>query len=141
MTQLWRECICNLNNLKGPCASPRIRAARSHLYHGSNLAQQLPGEPEVVDAAEVLDGRSCDVVPDHVAVAYFVHRQDLAKIAPLWRRIIIELIAVKDQLGERHYRYLQLGWCAEMYAYIFAAAALRIRHKIVPGQVVSSSLK
>eukprot|EP00656_Telonema_subtile_P001604 TRINITY_DN10701_c0_g1_i3.p1 TRINITY_DN10701_c0_g1~~TRINITY_DN10701_c0_g1_i3.p1 ORF type:complete len:157 (-),score=19.98 TRINITY_DN10701_c0_g1_i3:109-579(-) len=28
---------------------------------------------------------------------------------------------------------LQLGWCEEMYGYIFAAAALRVKHRITPG--------
>ena len=95
--------------------------------------RDLVGEGEVADAADILDGRNCNVAPDHVAVPYFVHRDDLARIAPLWRLIIIKLIAVKDQLGQRHFQALQLGWCAEMYAYIFAAAALGVRHKIIPG--------
>ena len=77
--------------------------------------------------------KSCDVVPDTVAVPYFVHREDLKRIAPLWVTLTKKVRALFQQPAlAKKYSSLQPGWCSEMYAYIFAAAELRIKHTVVP---------
>lgn len=77
--------------------------------------------------------KSCDVVPDTVAVPYFVHREDLKRIAPLWVSLTKMVRGLFQQPAiAKKYHSLQPGWCSEMYAYIFAAAELRIKHTVVP---------
>jgi hypothetical protein len=77
---------------------------------------------------------ACDVVPDTIAVPYFVHREDLKAIAPLWIEMTKKVRALfQDEKIAEEYKSLQPGWCAEMYGYIYAAAELRIKHNIVRG--------
>jgi len=124
---LWRDCICHLDNRAGVCKglNPIAQLELKRLFNGAENA-------EVIETRSLLDGRACDVDPDHVAVPYFVHNSDMQKIAPLWKLIIAELLHVQPQTGKVLNR-LQLNWCAEMYGYIFAAAALKIKHTITRG--------
>eukprot|EP00040_Diaphanoeca_grandis_P019606 m.103563 g.103563 ORF g.103563 m.103563 type:complete len:539 (-) comp27508_c0_seq1:65-1681(-) len=78
--------------------------------------------------------KNCDFHLDLSAVPYFVHRDDLEVIAPLWKYYslkIKEWLEV-DPSGERQYGGLQIGWCAEMYGYNFAAAHAGVVHEILP---------
>jgi len=73
---------------------------------------------------------NCDYKPDAVAVPYFVHRNDLAKIAPLWREYtrLIRKDIENDSALINEYKSIQMSWCAEMFAYNFAAAHVGVRH-------------
>jgi len=73
---------------------------------------------------------NCDYKPDAVAVPYFVHRNDLAKIAPLWREYTkkIRKDVEHDPGFVTEYKSIQMSWCAEMYAYNFAAAHVGVHH-------------
>ena len=78
--------------------------------------------------------RACDVIPDTIAVPYFVHREDLKLIAPLWMTLTKKIHALfSDPQIAKEYTTLQPGWCSEMYGYIYAAAELRIKHITGPG--------
>jgi len=73
---------------------------------------------------------NCDHKPDAVAVPYFVHRNDLAKIAPLWREytLLIRRDMEKNPGLVNEYSSIQMSWCAEMFAYNFAAAHVGVQH-------------
>lgn len=82
----------------------------------------------------------CERKLDLVAVPYFVHRDDLRKIAPLWKKYILAIREKVDTESEdpkikaaaekfkRRFRGVQIDWCAEMFAYVFAAAEANVRH-------------
>ncbi len=93
-------------------------------YHGSRTAQKL---------WKAVCLENCDFVPDLVGVPYVVHREDLARIAPLWRMYTIMLKdrADKDQEFAKKYGHLDLAWASEMFGYNYAAAHLGIRHEVV----------
>ena len=70
---------------------------------------------------------------DLVGVPYFVARDDLEKIAPLWRDYTIEMKdrVDNDEAFKSKYAGVQIAWSTEMYAYVFAAAELGIRHTVI----------
>lgn len=77
--------------------------------------------------------KNCDWHLDLAAVPYFVHRDDLAVISPLWK---MYSLAIKERVErepklERQFGGIQIGWGAEMFGYIFGAAHAGIRHEIV----------
>lgn len=76
--------------------------------------------------------KNCDFPLDMSAVPYFIHRDDLAAIAPLWKHytIILKEKEESDNEFKRLFGGLQLNWCAEMYGYVFASAHVGIRHEI-----------
>eukprot|EP00658_Telonema_sp_P-2_P022971 TRINITY_DN19202_c0_g1_i4.p1 TRINITY_DN19202_c0_g1~~TRINITY_DN19202_c0_g1_i4.p1 ORF type:complete len:604 (+),score=114.20 TRINITY_DN19202_c0_g1_i4:179-1990(+) len=136
--RLWRECICSLSHRRGACAGlPPVRQ--------DEIEKEFPDEPQVAHhwvrgrlepqvwaAGKLLDGQQCDVHPDHVAVPYFVHREDLTAMAPVWKYITVQILQIRHKVDPL-LRGLQLSWCAEMYGYIFAAAALGVKHKVWTG--------
>lgn len=78
--------------------------------------------------------KNCDFHLDLSAVPYFVHRDDLEIISPLWKYYSLK---IKEWLeaepaAERQFGGLQIGWCAEMYGYNFAAAHAGVVHEILP---------
>mmetsp|Transcript_21582 Transcript_21582/g.40307 ORF Transcript_21582/g.40307 Transcript_21582/m.40307 type:complete len:540 (-) Transcript_21582:361-1980(-) len=94
-------------------------------YHGSRSAQRMWKE---------VCRNNCDVSLDLVGVPYIVHREDLAKIAPLWRSYTIML---KDRMDSdkdfsEKYKSLDLSWAAEMFGYNMASAHVGVVHKVVP---------
>jgi hypothetical protein len=68
----------------------------------------------------------------HVGVPYYVHRDDLARIAPLWKEYIIQLWEMSQQGLLKPYQgdndpfahSLAGGWCIEMVGYVYAVAHL-----------------
>lgn len=73
----------------------------------------------------------CNDFVDYVAVPIFIHKDDLAAIAPLWRDFLIRIKTRVDEdpAFKRKYNGIQIDWGGEMHAYIFAAAELGIRHE------------
>lgn len=112
-------------------------AAKVRQGHGVAAAAFYDGNPLVTDLWQnhicKHTGKSCDFIPDTVAVPYFVHREDAKAIAPLWFEMTrrVKEIFMKPDLA-RKYNSLQPGWCAEMYGYVYAAAELRVKHTILP---------
>jgi len=94
-------------------------------YHGSRTAQVL--------WREVCE-KNCDVDADLVGVPYFVHREDMKKIAPLWRYYTILLKEKMDKDTKFHEKFngkMDLAWAAEMYGYNFASAHVGVKHNVV----------
>lgn len=79
--------------------------------------------------------KNCDFELDLCAVPYFVHRDDLALIAPLWKYYSLKLkeTAETDKALEQRYSGIQFGWGAEMFGWIFGAAHAGVRHQIEHG--------
>ncbi len=110
---LWKEiCVRDMPDPRFPARGPERRALGCDFSFGLDLT----------------------------AVPYFVHRDDLEAIAPVWRKYIILLHewVQRDEarfgrkrpaVGER-YRGIDLYWNSEMLAYNFAAAQLKVRHVI-----------
>lgn len=76
---------------------------------------------------------NCDWPLKMAAVPYLLHRDDMGAIAPLWKKytlLIKEKIEV-DKKFEMRYSGVQIGWCAEMFAFIFGAAEAGIDFTIV----------
>jgi len=98
------------------------RAFGSHAFYTNN--------PQLNQLWQRYCTVNCDHKPDAVAVPYFVHRNDLAKIAPLWREYTkkIRKDIEKDPGLVKEYSSIQMSWCAEMFAYNFAAAHVGVHH-------------
>jgi hypothetical protein len=97
-------------------------------YTGSRTAQVLWRE---------LCEKNCDKNMDLVGVPYVVHRNDLAKIAPLWKYYVLKIkfrleatTPGADEFSKK-YQHLDVNWASEMYGYNMAAAHLGIKHEIV----------
>jgi len=93
-------------------------------YFGSRSAQRLWKEVCL---------KNCDATVDLVGVPYFVHRDDLAQIAPLWRwyTIMLKDRTNKDNEFKNRYNHLDLNWAAEMFGYNFASAHVGVHHEAV----------
>lgn len=97
-------------------------------YTGSRTAQLLWKE---------LCERNCDLNMDLVGVPYIVHRDDLAKIAPLWKYYVLKIKYRLESSSHgsaefaQKYRSLDVNWASEMFGYNMAAAHLAIKHEIV----------
>jgi protein tyrosine phosphatase (PTP) superfamily phosphohydrolase (DUF442 family) len=96
--------------------------------------------PPLATAGHCSSGTRCEAHLDLVAVPYIIHRDDLKKMTPLWKKYIIaikarvdteipELEAAAKKFGAR-FAGVQLDWCAEMFGYVFAAAEANIVHDV-----------
>ena len=56
---LWKDCICNLGARTGVCAGLPAVTLQA-------LQNEFSAQPEVLAGRELLDGRACNVEPDHV---------------------------------------------------------------------------
>jgi hypothetical protein len=80
--------------------------------------------------------KNCENEVFRAAVPYFVHREDMKKIAPVWKEYILLMRGMFDPDGgtnpglSKQYRGIQLDWCVEMFAYNFAAAELGVTHNL-----------
>mmetsp|Transcript_7496 Transcript_7496/g.12041 ORF Transcript_7496/g.12041 Transcript_7496/m.12041 type:complete len:543 (-) Transcript_7496:44-1672(-) len=95
-------------------------------YHGSRTAQKLWKE---------LCLKNCDTPIDLVGVPYFIHRDDLKVVAPLWRSYTIEIKnrADRDEQFKDKYKRLDIAWAAEMFGYNMACAHAGVKTKVVFG--------
>merc|ERR1711865_888611 len=66
--------------------------AERAFFAGSRLVEKL--------WKQLCEGESCNAQLDHVAVPYFVHRDDLRRIAPLWKDYILKISALGDTEDE-----------------------------------------
>jgi len=80
--------------------------------------------------------KNCDNEVYRSAVPYFVHREDLKKIAPVWKEYILLMRGMFDPDGgtdpeySKQFHGVQLDWCVEMFGYIFAAAEVGVKHDL-----------
>jgi hypothetical protein len=76
---------------------------------------------------------NCDVGPDPAAVPYLVHKDDLKKVAPLWKYYLDKLLDMPPEKKRQWERYpMQMSWCVEMVAYNLACAAAGIKTSLEP---------
>lgn len=80
---------------------------------------------------KLLCENNCNSSLDLVSSPYFIHRDDLAIIAPLWKYYTIKIQEHKNHVELTNiYQNLHVSWCAEMYGYVFAAAHAGVKHEI-----------
>lgn len=60
--------------------------------------------------------------PQPIGAPYIIHRDDLARLAPLW-------LSMTEKVRSRFTK--EAGWIAEMYGYSMAAAQLGLRHVVM----------
>jgi hypothetical protein len=111
-----------------------VARTAAKVTRGKAIAQAafFANNPLVDELFKLVCERNCGAKTDHAAVPYFVHREDLRQIAPLWRDMTRKIILMsdKDPSLKKRFHNIQLDWCIEMFGYIFAAAELGIRHVI-----------
>ncbi|GAB5364730.1 hypothetical protein AAMO2058_000995100 [Amorphochlora amoebiformis] len=100
-------------------------AAQRAWYSGSNLVSQL--------WKEVCKAR-CDDPVRATAVPYFVHKDDLAVIAPIWRMytLMLKERTEVDQGFKIKYAGVQIDWGAEMLAWNFACTHAGVDFDVLP---------
>jgi len=102
---------------------------------GSPVAQAawFFGMPKIGEMWREVCEKNCDWKTDDVAVPIFIHRDDLARLAPVWRyyTLILENLAQNNPTFAQKYKGIQIGWGAEMLAYVAAAAHLSLRHDVI----------
>eukprot|EP00924_Labyrinthula_sp_SR-Ha-C_P002996 maker-scaffold_58-snap-gene-0.22-mRNA-1 protein AED:0.05 eAED:0.05 QI:108/1/0.88/1/1/1/9/108/564 len=97
-------------------------------YYGSRTAQNLWKE---------LCEKNCNTEMDLVGVPYILHRDDMAKIAPLWKYYTLKIQEILDSSNPTHevflhkYKRLDLKWATEMFGYNMASAHVGVKHKVV----------
>ena len=80
--------------------------------------------------------KNCDYELDLIGVPYFIHKDDLKKIVPWYRKYTLIIKDKEENLGvewKQQYLDIQIGWSTEMFAYIFGAAHVGIKHEIIRG--------
>jgi len=99
-------------------------------YYGSSTAQTMWKE---------MCQNNCNWKIDLVGVPYIVHRDDLERIAPLWK---MYSLIIKEKMEDRaaghaafksKYGRLDPNWAAEMFGYNMAAAHAGVKHEEVHG--------
>ena len=103
--------------------------------HPIGEAAWFHGSKSVTDLWKEVCLQNCDFELDLVGVPYIVHINDLTKIAP-WFLRYIEIMKDKENKDPKflnRYKHIQMGWGTEMFAYIFGAAHVGIKHKVVWG--------
>jgi len=77
---------------------------------------------------------------DAIAVPVIIHQHDLRKIGPLWLKKTAQIRADRNSWppswNNKSLSKVGLGWTAEMFGYVFAAAELGIRHEVMDLQNV-----
>ena len=82
---------------------------------------------------------------DPIAVPVIIHRNDLARLAPLWLKYTEDIR--RDRQGpnkwpiewnDNRFTVNRIEWVAEMFGYVIAAAHLDLRHEIADLQLVPS---
>jgi hypothetical protein len=104
---------------------PKVKKGQAYAQ-----AAWFNGSPLVEELWKAHCKKNCDFPTDATAVPIFIHKDDLAAIAPLWRDYTIELKrkAFADKNWERRYMGVQIDWGAEMLGYVLAAAHMRVKH-------------
>ncbi len=100
---------------------------------GTKGFMSFTGEDTPMDRMIKRYCKGCDAA-DPLAVPYFIHKDDLLKLAPRWLQKAREIRAdtvpwglVRDWRADKA---VQLGWTAEQWAYLLAAAELGLRHEV-----------
>lgn len=103
--------------------------------HGVGQAAWYRGSPLLQRLWKVVCKTNCDATVDATAVPYFVHRDDLEKLAPLWRMytLMLKERTEIDEQFKRAYMGVQIDWGAEMLAWNFACAHLGVQFEVVDG--------
>lgn len=99
--------------------------AQSAWFFGSNVVDEI---------WQLVCEQNCDrVKTDHVAVPVFIHKQDLAQVAPLWTHYTLKVRKLYDSDSEfkaKYERYQVVTWSVEMIGYVYAAAHVGLVHTI-----------
>ncbi|KAH9251109.1 hypothetical protein BASA81_011008 [Batrachochytrium salamandrivorans] len=107
---------------------PGFALGQQTYYTGSRTAQKLWKE---------LCEHNCEREMDLVGVPYVIHRDDLGKLAPLWKYYVLKIKYLLESSNPNReqfhntYGKLDVDWASEMFGYNMAAAHLGIAHEIV----------
>lgn len=82
---------------------------------------------------------------DPIAVPVVIHRNDLARVAPLWLKYTEDIRRDREgpnkwpiEWNDNRFTVNRIEWVAEMFGYVIAAAHLDLRHEMVDLQLVPS---
>lgn len=106
---------------------PGFALGQQTYYTGSRTAQKLWKE---------LCEHNCEREMDLVGVPYVIHRDDLGKLAPLWKYYVLKIKYLLESTNPNReqfhdtYGKLDVDWASEMFGYNMAAAHLGIAHEI-----------
>jgi len=103
---------------------------------GQGLAQAAwySGSSQLKNLWKIVCKERCNEPVYATAVPYFIHRDDLAVVAPLWRMytLMLKERTEVDQAFKQQYQGLQIDWGAEMLGWNFACTHAGVHFTVLP---------
>eukprot|EP00466_Bigelowiella_natans_P008491 jgi/Bigna1/75501/fgenesh1_pg.35_\ len=113
-----------------------VRDIAQRVRRGQGLAQAAwySGSSLLTKLWKIVCKERCNEQVYATAVPYFIHRDDLAVVGPLWKMytLMLKERAEIDQAFSAQYRGLQIDWGAEMLGWNFACTHAGIRFTVLP---------